>query len=314
MRLRKLRKRLSKTFGTAPDPYYFHGDMAHIRAYYDFRRETGRDGFLLDEITWNDLGMDSVFKRINSGLSTSGEQYLYYMLRSPAVSEEEYQDRKALITLMEKNAELRLKLQVILAKLGCTRRADLSRAFKPAAHGYGWLLLYLFLMLLVPAALAAIAVMPKFGLIAILAVFSLNSTLHELRIRKTQRDFDTVNYVVGMIFALHRTRKLKDPLLDARMTAAYDSLDRLRAVLRTGGVSGASYSAAGDFVTSLLLLNLITYEFLKNKLGRSHGDVFAVHEALGRIDAAIAVASYRKSLDIRAEPEIRFSLSGPGFI
>jgi hypothetical protein len=43
------------------------------------------DVFLIDDITWNDLNMDSVFKRINPSLSTSGEQYLYYMLRSPSI-------------------------------------------------------------------------------------------------------------------------------------------------------------------------------------------------------------------------------------
>lgn len=297
-----------------PDPYYFHGDMEYIREYYDFRRNKGQDKFLIDEITWNDLDMDRVFKRINPSLSTSGEQYLYYMLRSPAVTESDYDDRKTLIELMEKKPDLRLKLQVILMRLGCTRRADLSRAFHPSAHGYGWLVVYIFLMLLVPAALIAVTILPKYGLMSTLLVFVLNSSLHEFRIHKIQKDFDTVNYTVGMIFALHRIRKLKDPDLNSHLTAAYGSLDRLRSVIRTGGVSSASENTAGDFVTTLLLLDLIAYEFLKNKLGRNHKDVFAVHENLGKIDAAIAIASYRKSLDTYAEPEIDFDMTKPGYI
>ena len=312
--LRKLKKRLVRDFGKAPDPYYFHGDIEYIRAYYDFRRDTGRDVFLLDDITWNDLNMDSVFKRMNPGLSTSGEQYLYYMLRSPAVRESDYTGRKTLIELMEKKADLRLKLQVILSRLGCTRRADLSQAFHPSVHGYGWLLVYLFLLLLVPASIVAISVLPKYGVMALVLILILNSTIHEFRIRRIQKDFDTVNYSVAMIFALRRIRKLKDPDLDDELVQAYESLDRLRSVIRTGGISGASDNAAGDVLTTLLLLDLIAYEFLKNKLGRNHEDVFSVHEGLGKIDAAIAVASYRKSLDFYAEPKLDFSVAGSPLI
>lgn len=314
MTLRKLKKQFQQKFGTVPDPFYFHGDMEYIRAYYDFRRDKGLDQFLIDEITWNDLNMDSIFKRINPSLSTSGEQYLYYMLRSPAVTQSDYNHRKTLIELMERRPDLRLKLQVILARLGCTRRADLSRAFQPSAHGYGWLVVYIFLMLLVPAALASIVLLPKYGLMSIFLVFVLNSSVHELRIHKIQNDFDTVNYTVGMIFALHRIRKLKDPALDSLLTEAYKSLDRLRSVIRTGGISSASDNPGGDFVTTLLLLDLIAYEFLKNKLGKDYKDVFAVHENLGKIDAAIAIASYRESIEIYTEPEINFDTTSVGFI
>jgi DNA mismatch repair ATPase MutS len=213
---------------------------------------------------------------------------------------------------MEKKADLRLKLQVILSRLGCTRRADLCQAFHPSAHGYGWLLVYLFLLLLVPASIVAVAVLPKYGVMALVLILILNSTIHEFRIRKMQKDFDTVNYSVAMIFALRRVRKLKDADLDHDLRSAYESLDRLRAVIRTGGVSGASDNAAGDAITTLLLLDLIAYEFLKNKLGRNYEDVFSVHEGLGRIDAAIAVASYRKSLDSYAKLELDFSATdGP---
>ena len=314
MRLRKLKKQLMRKFGTIPDPDYFHGDIEYVRAYYDFRRDTKRDDFIIDDITWNDLDMDNVFKRMNSSLSTSGEQYLYYMLRSPAIRESDYIGRKKLIDLMGEKAELRLKLQVILARLGCTRRADLCQAFSPSAHGRGWLFVYLLLMLLVPAALISISIVPQFGMMATMVVILFNSMVHELRKRKIQGDFDTVNYSVAMIFALHRIQKLKAPVLDEHLHPMYESLDRLRSVIRTGGVSSTSDGSPSDIISTLLLLDLIAYEFLKNKLGQCHDDVFTVHEYLGRIDAAISIASYRKSLDFYADPELDFAATGSGYL
>lgn len=311
MSLRKLKKRLQYKFGKIPDLLYFAGDMQNIKTYYDYRKENDLDEFLIDDITWNDLNMDQVFKRINPGLSTSGEQYLYYELRSPAIDPDTYNERKKLIDLMSEWPDLRLKLQVILARLGRFRRADLSRAFHPSEHGFTWFFLYLLLALLVPAAAISAVFTGPIGLLCCIGILSFNAFIHESRLRKCQKDFDRVNYTVSMIFALHKIRKLKNAELDQHLQDAYDCLDRLNSVIRTGGISSFSDGGVSDLFATFLLYDLITYEFLKNKLGRCHEDVFAVHEGLGKIDAAIAVASYRESLDTFAVPNIDFSSKRP---
>lgn len=309
MTKRKMKKMLQRDYGKRPDIHYFAGDMENIRSYYDFRHEKGMDEFLVDDITWNDLDMDDLYRRMNPGLTTSGEQYLYYMLRSPALDRESYKQRYELISLMERESQLRLKLQLILARLGRTRRADMCSAFYPEQHSPVMLIVYLLLCLAVPAAAVGIAFAGQSALIALIALVSLNAMLHGFITRKIQTDLDTVNYSVGMIFTLRRIKKLKNAQLDKSLTGAYESLERLKGVIRTGGVSAVSDNGGlGDMICSVLLLDLITYEFLKNKLGRSHRDVFAVHEYLGRLDASIAVASYRASLDgAWCEPEIDFN-------
>ena len=312
MNRKKKKAMLEAGFGKVPKVRYYDGDMDYIRAYCAYRQDTEKHSFFIDEITWNDLDMDSLFRRINPGLSASGEQYLYYMLHSPVTDGAGYDRRQRWIALMEENPDLRLKLQVLLSGLGRTRRADLCQAFHPDQHGRGWLLVYLFHGLLFVAMLAAAIAarnLPLLILTLFLAVW--NSMLHETRKNRCQWEFDTVNYIVNMVFVLHKIRRWKDPALDALLGEAYGHLDRLQSVLRTGGVSMVKDNGFGDLVASVLELDLIAYEFLKNKLGQCHGDVFAVHEALGRIDAAIAVASYRKSLGTYAVPEIDFAADRP---
>lgn len=311
MFLHKLKRKLKDGFGKIPDPIYFSGDMEYIRAYHDFRKEKNMDDFLIDDLTWNDLDLDGVFKRINPGLSTAGEQYLYFMLRSPAIHRSVYDKRKHLIDLMAANSDDRLKVQIILSRLGRVRRADLSRAFCPSEHGSGWLMIYLLLVLLVPVTVVLAAFHNTYGMLACITVIAFNAFLREYRRKKCEKDFDTVNYSVSAIFALHKIRKLKIAELDLHFQKAYEKLDRLHSVIHTGGVSMVSDGGLGDVVATVLLLDLIAYEFLKNKLGRCHEEVFAVHEALGQIDAAIAVASYRKSLTCFAEPDIDFSAEEP---
>ena len=45
-----------------------------------FRKHEEKDQ--IDDITWNDLGMDELFKNMNHTYSAIGEEYLYYCLRS----------------------------------------------------------------------------------------------------------------------------------------------------------------------------------------------------------------------------------------
>ena len=44
-----------------------------------------KDGFGIDDITWNDLDLDQLFHVMDSTCSASGEEYLYYLLRSPSM-------------------------------------------------------------------------------------------------------------------------------------------------------------------------------------------------------------------------------------
>ena len=229
------------------------------------------------------------------------------MLRSPAVDAASYEQRKDLIHYAQADPERRLKVETILARLGCTRRADLCRAFYPSEHGIGMLIVYLLCLLFFVSAVFWAILNPIWGIRAVLVALFLNCFVHEFGKRRSQRDYDTVNYVVNMVFAMRKLRKLHDAEFDKHMQPAYESLDRLQAVIRTGGVStGMDSGGVEDVILTVTLLDLIAYEYLKNKLGRCHDDVFAIHEYLGRLDAAISIASYRASLDHYTEPIIDF--------
>lgn len=308
MTVRKLQNQLRDRFGKVPDWDYLSGDMDNIQSYYEYRRDTGRDAFLLDDTTWNDLDMDRLFVRVNPRRCTSGEQYLYYQMRSPALDRETWEDRRELIKSMEADPARRLKIETVLARLGCTRRADPCKAFNPSRHGQGMLLVYGALLLGLLAAAVCAAFKLSGGAQALALALIVNLSVHELGRRRSRLDYDTVNYTVGSVFALRRLQKLRDPELDRHLAGAYGSLDRLRPVLRTGGLATAPDSGGlYDVFASLTLVDLITYEFLKNRLGRSHEEVFAVHEALGRLDAAISIASYRQSVGAFCEPELDFT-------
>ena len=92
----------------------------------DFNRISGyfqkhaAAGFSLDDITWNDLNMDSVFKQMNYTYSAAGEEYLYYLLRTPVHVTDKLERLENHISFFMKNEEARIKYQIFFAELGKT--------------------------------------------------------------------------------------------------------------------------------------------------------------------------------------------------
>ena len=301
---KKRRRRLEAAFGKRPDVYFTGGDMERIRAWSDYRRER-EDGYSVDDVTWHDLDMDRVFRRIDPGLSTPGEQVLYDTLRHPALTGEEYGRRARLIAFMEARPEKRLEVQAVLDRLGRTRRSDLCTAFAPEAGGRSLFGIYVTLSIAFVASLV-LGVLGVIPIMAAILLMSFNMALREFMLRRVRREFDTLNYSVAEVFALRRVQRLGAPDLDRELAGAYEALKKLRFVLHTGGISGMDTGNVGDLLASLLLLDLITYEYLKNKLWAHQKDLMAVIEGLGRLDTAIAAASWRAGMDVYAVPDIAF--------
>ena len=61
--------------------------------------------------------MDGVFARMNYCLSATGEEYLYYTLRTPG-QKDDYNDLEKKVGFFATNHEKRRKMQILFAKIG----------------------------------------------------------------------------------------------------------------------------------------------------------------------------------------------------
>ena len=71
---------LKDKWGKLGDTQYPSDDFENISHYY---RLSENDGYSVDDITWNDLEMDSIFQAIDNCSSSIGREYLYKALRKP---------------------------------------------------------------------------------------------------------------------------------------------------------------------------------------------------------------------------------------
>jgi len=311
----KLKKRLRFEYGKTPNAMYFDGDMNWINAHYEFRKGQGLDEFLVDDITWHDLSMDDLFKQINTRLTTSGEQYLYYLLRSPTLKEDEYDRRYELIEFVETNPDLRLKLQVAFAKLGRRRGVQLHQLFTTADSRYEKIFLYAFLALaLVGTFVGGTLLGNPFLALMFISLLIFNSLYHHFTFKKIEHQLQTVSYIMAMVGTAKKVKKLDISELSAHLEGFYKSVERLKHIQKTAFTIQDNKGAKDEIslvltfmLNNFFLLDLFAFELVRNKLGKYHQDIFNIHETIGALDASISIASYRQSLGEYTVPTIDFS-------
>lgn len=307
---KKLMRSLISSYGKIPDTDYFSEDILAIRSYYDYRVEKKLDAFYIDDITWKDLSMPMVFKRMNATQSTSGEQVLYSMLRTPALTQEEYDRRNHLINTLEDKPSLRLDLQVILARLGKWRAANTSEVYSPSAHSPFFFIVTLILCLGFAGSLVGVFFNPAFSAPLLILAF-INMVYHAYMAKRLEHDLATARYAAGMVASCRKIEKVAGHTLGPDMEPVFAASRRMKSIARFGGISTVTSTDFLTFFNLVFLFDLLSYERLKRKLALHQKEIFAIHEMIGTLDAAIAICSYRKSVPGFCLPQIDFSKNAP---
>ena len=121
---KKIRKKIVENYGKKIDidevDLKFEGISSYHKNKVNYYTKY-KDYSIIDDITWNDLNMNDVFKKINNTQSSAGEEVLYDILRSPIHNEEILNKREALISYFTNNPDDRFNIQYILSKLGYSK-------------------------------------------------------------------------------------------------------------------------------------------------------------------------------------------------
>ena len=205
-----------------------------------------------------------------------------------------------------------MKLQLLLCRISNARNVDLTSAFHPKDSSPFWLAVYIGLVvLLMVSVVLGIMFGQSFALLMVLSLI-LNVYVHESRRLKCEPEIIQVNYCVSLVLALNRIRKLNLPGTEPYLAEAYRHLEPMKKIIRSGPVmSKLNVDPLQGTTFAVFMTDLIAFEVLKKRLAKYHEHFLAVHEAVGQIDAAIAVASCRAGLETWCEPEIDFDADHP---
>jgi hypothetical protein len=310
---KKLRERIFRSWGKPPDGKYEPGDLESIAGYFMNHKKADPDRFFIDDITWQDLDMDGFFIRLNGTETSAGEEALYRLLRVPSFDPEVLESRRKWIELLRNNGEERLKLQLILARMGKERQVNVTDYFFDTAPLRQW-------KTRIYKLLAAIALMSPltlflhggFGALIIVLSISTNMVVHYKRKFKIEADLEAFKKIVGLVYCV-RSLLDADPSvlrsgdLGRRLQLQYD---RIRDIGKRGffifySPTDSIADIPYEVVRLVLLKELIDYESVCRAVSEYRKELIEAYDAVGLIDSLISIASFRESVPFYCDPDLK---------
>lgn len=300
---RKLRARLAARFGMPAEP---PDDPPDVSGYWRLRQKEAANH--VDDVTWDDLDMDKVFAKLNACHTSVGEEYLYALLHEPAFDVEALQTREALLAWLEGHPGQRLDIQVILAKMGrMPGNAMYTFGYNISAKKVRRPWIYRALALLPLAGLGLIFLNATAGGLLLITAMLTNGVVYYVFKRRMEVEMASLRCFSAMLWCARRISKT--PLIDAHpvggdIAAGYKLFRRLGG--RLPGLMRERVSDADaviEYFRIMSLSNIRSYNRIIGMLERCPAEFRQLYRAMGELDAAIAVLSWRKSLPLWTRPE-----------
>ena len=283
--------------------------MDNVSSYFRNKNEKNT----IDNITWNDLNMDDVFKKINNTQCTAGQEVLYDILRKPLYNKEVLIKRDKVIDYFRNNEKERQAIQLILGKLGKSDELYITNClFNEADDSKSKLLKYRLISWLPTLSLLLLLINPMFLALTIgLAV--LNVFISQ-RSKVKNYDASGFSYMISIINVANKIKNMNIKEIEENVDSVEKNLNNVKHIKRKS-VGSETKSIMSDmdvfseYANLIFLKELKTYEKVKNTIIKNKEDLKAIYEYVGMIDALIAIASFRDSLSFYTKPILTKSKS-----
>ena len=277
--------------------------MNNIATY--FKNKDQKKG--IDDITWSDLSMDDIYKKINNTQSSAGREVLYDILRNPLCSLKELKKRDSIIEYFMNNFEERLKLQLILSNLGNNYDANTTLClFLDEDNSKNRLKFYRTLRAIPFISLLLIVINKSFLFITMLSV-ALNIFI-SFNNKNRKIDVSGFTYIIKTINVAFKIKDMKINVLDNNLKNIAEDLEKVKKIKKKS-ISKNPNSVLSDlnffseYANMITLSELITYEKVKETIIKNKEYLKSIYEYVGGVDALISISSFRTSLDYYSKPQ-----------
>lgn len=288
------KKYLRENYGKEPPKEYSLERFARLGSYLERHKEEKQ----LDDITWNDLGMDEVFRRIDRTYSAAGEEYLYYTLRNISCGREALEHLEEVVNWLQEQENIKVRIQLLMKRLGHLGKYSLydyldnldylgERSNRKIVLGN---LLYLpFLLLLF--------VQPAMGTIGIVLCMLWHIMTYFREKKVIEPYIISFAYVLRLIDVCEELEKQKIPAYRRELDELREALKSLRELRRgaywvmagnQGKIGGNPLDILADYLRMILHLDIFQFNRMLEKLRKKTGQVENMLAITGYLDMAIS--------------------------
>lgn len=177
-----------------------HEDFQSVSSYWKNKKEHAEFYAGVDQITWDDLAMDQVFKKINYTKSSVGSEYLFNQLHDIDPKFEGLQSKEELYKLVEKDEKLRERVLLILSNLGKRNYANSSSYFYNFNdHKIKFAYLYAFLACVPLISISLMFLNLTVGIISLIGSLVINALVYYRNKNALDNDLHSITYAAAII-------------------------------------------------------------------------------------------------------------------
>lgn len=316
---KRLMAKIRREWGREPEREYDPTEYDCISHYY-LNRDT--DEFQIDDITWNDLDMDRIFMQMNHTRSFIGESSLYYRLRTPRLAQGDLEEFERAVSWFGTHEKEREELEYFFAKIGKTgRQSVFDYIFSLTEAPVDNPLIHIGAVALIFAAVAVLLFNPQPGILLLLSAVGVSMWIYNrskmrvapyiLACTAIEKVLQSAEQIAKLDVVTMKREELK------KAVGAFGKLRRSMFFLVSGDANSDNFlELLLAYLNNLLHIDLLQFGVVVREAAKHIGEFEFIVEEIGRIESAIAVASWRVLHERHAVPvlhedgELCFSAQG----
>lgn len=303
--------RLKEEWGTLPEEKYTEAKYNSLQYYYENKYQKKTDiGFLLDDITWNDLNIDELFFMINHTGSAMGEEVLWALLHELKLEEAPLQEREKLITFFQEHADARLKLQTDFALIGKNKKVSIYEYMDriEQVRRESNLIHYIGVAGILGSLVLLLCSVGQAGILLI-GFIMFNLLTYYKRKGEIEIYYSVISYLIRMLEHAEKISKEDIPELQEyfelfkKHTTELKSFRKGAPAVTPQNPTGDMFSFFLDYLRILFHTDLIRFNKMMTQYFEKKDSIVEIFETVGLLDAMCAVASFRTWLNVYCRPE-----------
>ena len=269
---------------------------AQYRAYRDHYNKQS----FIDDKTWSDLNMDTLFHKINFNFTAIGEMRLYATLRGMFKV-----NQTSLINMFKDNKVFRLNVSYILSKIGKNVYPLFPDQMLPTKRN----ILLMFCPLLPFIGFAFIFLIPSKGILICLTFMILNAILSFKLKKSYDQDLKSIFYTANVIKQSQALSKIEStPAISVDFT-------HFKASRRFSGLlarveSQDMVSSIIMFIKLVFMIDYVLFHLIQRSYFKYQEEVMACYDYISILDNHYSIAMYQHTLTHYCYPKINNNFNG----
>lgn len=297
---RQLSEKVFQGYGAQSERTYKAGEMEHISMYY--RKHPMP--YQIDDITWNDLNMDSLYRKMNACCSAAGDEYLYFRLRTPIFEQSEMERMEFRIRFFMEHEKERHDVQDMFLDLGRTGKYSIYEYLdnldtlgerRNAQYYLNDLMLFV--------SVGIMFLSRPIGIIALLGMLCHNIVGYFREYKQIEPYITSFRYITRLLDSAERLGRKNIAGIDEEQKRLSECCRKMKGFIRNSYLivftekgNGNPLGILTDYLRMIFYLDLIQFNKALRAVRGRMAEIDEMVTLLGRIEAAIVVGSYRNSL------------------